>query len=192
MVRRLQGNRLACNCGYTHGVPAVPLVPLSWLVTFINEYADQPRDEARESGQPYPDLAGGENPAEVSQLSAVTLAAIASTLWPVFAATGSAQKAAALNRLLRGADLTPGVTPEGQLSWTTRHRATASALTAGCAVALLRAVHSVGWEKLGTCAGSDCIDVYIDHRGPTPRRYCSETCLNRARVRAYRKRHKAG
>jgi predicted RNA-binding Zn ribbon-like protein len=170
----------------------VPLVPLSWLVIFVNEYADHPRREAGESGQPFPDLTRDEHPAAASQLSAATLAEIASALWPVFAAAGSAQKAAALNRLLRDADLTPGVTPEGQLRWTTRHRAAAPVLTAGCAAALLGAVDSVGWEKLGTCAGSDCVDVYIDHRGPTPRRYCSEACLNRARVRAYRKRHKAG
>ncbi len=166
----------------------VPGVPLRWLVTFINEYADQPRDEARESGQPYPDLTDDEHPAAASQLSAATLAAIASALWPVFAATGSVQKAAALNRLLRDADLTPGVTPDGHLSWTTGHRATAPVLTAGCAVALLGAVESVSWQRLGTCGGSDCVDVYIDRRGRTPRRYCSDICLNRARVRAYRRR----
>ncbi len=169
---------------------AVPQVPLSWLATFINEYADQPRDEAGESGQPYPGLTGGEHPAAASQLGAAALAAIASALWPVFAATGMAQKAAALNRLLRDADLTPGVTPDGQLSWTTGHRAAARVLTAGCAVALLGAVEPAGWQRLGTCAASDCADVYIDRRGRTPRRYCSDTCLNRARVRAYRKRHK--
>lgn len=169
----------------------VPPVTSSWLVTFINEYADQPRDKAGESGLPFPELARDEHPAAASQLSAATLAEIASTLWPVFAAAGSGQQAAALNRLLRDADLTPGVTPEGQLRWTTGHQAAAPVLTAGCAVALLSAVDSVGWEKLGICAGSDCVDVYIDHRGPTPRRYCSQTCLNRARVRAYRNRHKA-
>jgi predicted RNA-binding Zn ribbon-like protein len=169
---------------------AVPPVPLPWLVTFINEYADQPREEARESSQPYPDLAGGEQPAAASQLGAATLAKIASALWAVFAATGASGKAAALNRLLREADLTPGVTPGGQLSWTTTHRAATRVLTAGCAVALLGAVETAGWQRLGTCAGSDCVDVYIDRRGPTPRRYCSDTCLNRARVRAYRTRHK--
>lgn len=170
-------------------VSVVPPVPLQWLVTFINDYAAQPRDTAGESGQPYPDLTGGEHPAVASQLDAIALAAIAGTLWPVFAATGTGQKAAALNRLLRDAGLTPSITPDGQLSWTTRHRAAAPVLAAGCAVALLGAVESVGWDRLGTCAGSDCVDVYIDRRGRTPRRYCSPTCLNRARVRAYRTRH---
>lgn len=170
---------------------AVPLVTPSWLVTFVNEYADQPRREAGESGQPFPGLTNGEHPTVAAQLSAAALAEIASALWTVFAAEGAAAKAAALNRLLSGADLTPAVTAEGQLRWTTGHRTAAAILIAGCAIALLGAVESVGWEKLGTCAGSDCVDVYIDHRGPTPRRYCSPTCLNRARVRAYRNRHQA-
>lgn len=168
----------------------VPLVPLPWLVTLVNEYAEQPRDAAGESGQPYPDLTGREQPTAASEVGATSLAAIAGRLWPVFAGTGTGGKAAALNRLLRDADLTPGVTPDGHPSWTTGHRAAAQVLTAGCAVALLGAVESIGWQRLGICAGSDCADVYIDRYGRTPRRYCSATCLNRARVRAYRKRRK--
>lgn len=168
----------------------LPAVALPWLVTFINEYADQPRGEAGEAAQPYPGLHSGGQQPPVSQLSNAELARIASTLWPVFAVTGIEARAAALNELLRDAKLTPFTTPDGQAGWVTAHGAASAVLAAGCAVTLLGAVSSLGWQRLGICAGSDCVDVYIDQTGRTPRRYCSQACLNRARVRAYRSRHR--
>jgi predicted RNA-binding Zn ribbon-like protein len=168
----------------------VPAVTLPWLVTFINEYADQPRDEAGEAAQPYPALQSDGRPPAVSRMSSAGLARIASTLWPVFAAASVEARAAALNQLLRDADLTPFVTPAGQSGWVTAHSAADAVVAASCAVALLGTVGSLGWLRLGICEGSDCVDVYIDQTGRTPRRYCSETCLNRARVRAYRSRRR--
>jgi CGNR zinc finger len=61
-------------------------------------------------------------------------------------------------------------------------------LRAGCAVALMAAVQRNGWDRLGIRDGADCVDVYLDEHGRAPRRYCSGTCLNRARTRAYRSR----
>ena len=49
-------------------------------------------------------------------------------------------------------------------------------------------IQAHGWERIGTCIGRDCVDVYIDQHGRSPRRYCSVTCLNRGKVRAYRAR----
>lgn len=175
---------------YDRVMTVLPAVALPWLVTFINEYADQPRQEAGEAARPYPGLpSGGDSPA-VSQMSSAELAGIASRLWPVFAAAEVGARSAALNELLREADLTPLATPDGQAGWITARHAPGAVLTAGCAVALLGAVSSLGWQRLGICEGSDCVDVYIDQTGRTPRKYCSETCLNRARVRAYRSRHR--
>jgi predicted RNA-binding Zn ribbon-like protein len=168
---------------------AISAVPLPWLVMFVNEYSDQARREAGETRQPYPSLAGGEHPPVTSRLAPGELAAIADSLWDVFAGA-AAERSAVLNRLLRDADLTPGVSPDGRLTWTTGHRGAAQVLAASCAVALLGAVESVGWQRLGTCQGADCADVYIDQAGRVRRRYCSDTCLNRARVRAYRKRQR--
>ena len=58
--------------------------------------------------------------------------------------------------------------------------------------ALLAATQEHSWLRVGTCAGDDCVDVYVDQDGRGARRYCSATCLNRARVRAYRSRQGTG
>lgn len=59
-------------------------------------------------------------------------------------------------------------------------------------LATLWATQEHGWRRLGLCAGDDCQDVYLDEAGRGTRRYCSATCLNRARVRAFRSRRRAG
>jgi hypothetical protein len=48
----------------------------------------------------------------------------------------------------------------------------------------MAATRKYGWSRLGICAGDDCLDGYLDEAGRRTRRYCSVTCLSRARVRA--------
>ena len=164
----------------------MPRVPLSWIVDVVNEYGHRPREVAGESAQPYPAHTAHAPPA-ARRLRTAALVALAALLWPVFDQRDPPARAAALTGLLAVADLTPSVDADGIVSWSTRHHVDRETVVAGCAVALLGEIQHGGWHRLGTCDGTDCVDVYAHDRGRR-RRYCSTTCLNRARIRAYRAR----
>lgn len=168
-----------------------PPVLLPWLVRLVNEYAPQARAAAGEGRNPYPDVMTDPQAPRISRVAQKDLISIAQGLWLLFAAATDAERAALLNDLLEDAELSPNVNERGELRWTTRHTSSGPLLLAGCAAALLAATQEHGWDRLGICAGDDCVDVYLDEAGRGTRRYCSATCLNRARVRAYRSRHRA-
>ncbi len=115
---------------------------------------------------------------------------IAHRLWLLFAAVGEAERAALLNGLLADAELSPQVNERGELVWVTVRTGSEQLLLAGCVAALMAVTQERSWRPLGICAGDDCVDVYVDEAGRGARRYCSATCLNRARVRAYRARQR--
>ena len=167
-----------------------PSIPTGWLVRLVNEYGTRPRGMAGETDEPYPDLAHLTESPAVDRLGTTDLVALADRLWPVFAAPSSEDKAGALNELLAHSGLVPIVDPDAQIRWSTPHRAWADILTAGCAISLFDVVRTGGWQGVGACDGQDCVDVYLDTSGRS-RRYCSTTCLNRARIRAYRARRRA-
>jgi CGNR zinc finger len=165
----------------------LPAVRLDWLVDLVNEYGTQPRAVAGEAGQSFPGLIDA--PSSAADLGSEELTALADRCWPVFAEPAPTLRAGLLNDELAAARLSPVTSAGGDLEWLTGHVSSLQVLAAGCACALLTAVTRFGWDRLGICAGVDCADVYIDQRGRTRRLYCSPTCLNRARVRAYRARH---
>jgi len=167
----------------------VPAVDLEWLVDLVNGYAPQPRAEAGESDAAYPELDGACQPVIASEVTAVSKVRLAERLWTVFAANVG-ERVAELNALLHDSALTPEVDLDGRQYWATMHSDPDRRLAAGCTTALLGAVQTHGWDRLGICDGIDCVDIYIDQQGRTKRRYCSTTCLNRARVRQYRARHR--
>lgn len=165
----------------------VPDVPITWLVNLVNGYGHRPRAESKESENPYPDQCGAP-PSFLVDINQADLVDLADRIWDVFGDPDPAGRAAALNSLLTAAKLSPAIDANGDRLWRARHTRDNDLLRAGCTVALLGAVQTNGWHRLGICDGADCVDVYIDERGRTPRRYCSRICLNRARIRAYRSR----
>jgi predicted RNA-binding Zn ribbon-like protein len=118
------------------------------------------------------------------------LTAIAERLWPVFGAPTLNARVKHLNGLLLRTSLSPRFGEGGALEWTTRERSLGRRLLAGCTATLLELVNTHGWQRLRTCSADNCQDVYADTRGRGSRRYCSHTCLNRTRVRAYRSRQR--
>lgn len=184
-------NLIVIFLSYTRLMSVVPPVPPPWLVSLVNEYAPQTREAARENHCPYLDVMAGPQAPRMSPVSQKDLISIAHRLWLIFAAESEAQRAALLNDLLDDAELSPQVNERAELCWTTSHTNAGPLLLAGCAAALLVATQEHNWRRLGTCAGDDCVDAYIDAAGRGTRRYCSATCLNRARVRAYRSRQRA-
>ena len=49
----------------------------------------------------------------------------------------------------------------------------------------------IGFDRRGVCQHTTCADVYIDASPGGTRRYCSDSCQNRANVAAYRARKRA-
>ena len=170
----------------------IPPVLLPWLVRLVNQYAPQPREAAGEERDPYPDVMTDPQAPGISRITQQDLMSIAQRLWLLFAAVSEAERAALFNDILNDAELSPMVNERGELRWMTRRTNSGPLLMAGCAAALLAATQEHNWRRLGICAGDDCLDVYLDEAGRGTRRYCSATCLNRARVRAYRSRQRAG
>lgn len=168
----------------------VPEVPPSWVVSLVNGYGTQPRLVSGEQDRPREELEDLAGLPEAVGLARPDLVRIADGLWPVFAAPTPTEGADALRRLLDGSELAPTVDDEARSWWVTARTGTAGLVTAGCAVTLLAIVSRGGWSRLGTCDGADCADVYLGTSGRS-RRYCSPTCLNRARVRAYRARQRS-
>ena len=64
-------------------------------------------------------------------------------------------------------------------------------MAAAAALGLAALVAEDGLDRLGVCAHDRCWDVFVDTSTNSCRRYCSDTCSNRANVAAYRARRKA-
>jgi hypothetical protein len=167
-------------------VPAVglPAVPAAEVVALINGFGSRPRTAAGEADDPYPDPAAalpslpGLEPDEAVRQ--------ADRLWPVFAAD-PAEAAELLSGLAGASRLAPLITADGTLGWSTGRSGGEAERSAALVAAVLDVVRQTGWSRVGSCQAVDCVDVYIDSGRRHPRRYCSDTCLNRTRVRNHRK-----
>ena len=166
----------------------LPWIPHQWVVHLINEYGEEPRRVASESNQPFPEMPAVWPPEVAPLPSAADLQTVASRLWAVFAGTSEDQRTHRLNAILEQMELQPRLESTGRMAWACPGTSRRDLLLAACAASLVDAVTRSGWKRLGVCAGSDCADVFMDDSGRRRRSYCSVTCLNRARVRAYRRR----
>jgi predicted RNA-binding Zn ribbon-like protein len=65
-------------------------------------------------------------------------------------------------------------------------------LAAEAAMALSVVIAQEGYDRLRTCEGDRCIDVFVDESKNHSRRFCSPNpCGNRASVKAFRERQRA-
>ncbi len=166
--------------------PVAP-VDAQWLVVFVNAYSPQARAAAGEDAV-RPEDADRDQPALASRATTAEKAQLAERLWPVFTGPALDSRVAALDALIAASRLEPHIDAGGHLTWTSTLGGTLDQLTASSAVCLIEAIGTHGWGRLGACDGRDCVDVYLDRAGRAPRRYCSATCQNRAKVRAFRSR----
>lgn len=164
-----------------------PAISVQWLVLFINGFAAEPRTVAG-NGALHPDRATRAQPDVAVDVSDEDKAGLADLLWQVFAGPDVLEQATVLTRLAYRYHLAPAIDRGGQLRWTIPTSDTTALLGAACVASLLDAVRFLGWARVGICNGLDCVDVYVDEAARTPRKYCSSTCLNRAKIRAYRAR----
>ena len=79
--------------------------------------------------------------------------------------------------------------------WHLHYRSTAAGLAtewgAGCAVGLAVVLDGQATGRLGVCRAGCCDRVFVDVSRNASRRFCSEACLNRTKVAAFRARSRA-
>ncbi len=117
----------------------------------------------------------------------------------VITADDDESAADALNALMQAYPVRPEVSghPHGDAPprWhlhLSREDATAlSHAGAVCAMGLAVELLDIGFDRRGVCQHTTCADVYIDASPGGTRRYCSDSCQNRANVAAYRARKRA-
>lgn len=168
-------------------------LPIPLLVYIVNEWGDAPRIEAHEGSKPYPTAESlrTDSPAfwaHFPPFDERTLVETANLVHPVFASATGAECADHLNALISEAGMTPALSSD---SWSIREVWHSSrpdrALLAGATLSLIDHLrHEPDASRLGTCVGDACVDVYVDQSPAGRRQYCSLTCQNRARTRAYR------
>ncbi|MFM2113177.1 MAG: hypothetical protein RL643_135 [Actinomycetota bacterium] len=164
----------------------------AWLVECINEYSTATRDAAQELEKPLPTLSRG-GPPEAAEMSDSELIAVADSWFEVFRAAPDADAvASALNELLAStAPVVVAVAEEGSVRSEIRlspSADTTARVKAWGAIVLMDVVASLGVDRIGFCTGRQCVDVYIDRSPRHNRRYCSELCQTRERVRRHRDR----
>jgi hypothetical protein len=176
---------------------AVTSLPLSLVVHIVNEWGDAPRLAAHGGTKPYlsADALQRDHPILKSHVPIVNdqvLIQSANLLHPVFAASSGEECAQRLNRLLTEAQMSPAFTSEaGAVHAVWRTPQPERALLAGATLALISHLRKKPEiERLGTCDGDACADVYIDRSPAGRREFCSVTCQNKVRARSYRARKK--
>ena len=158
----------------------LPWLAIETVVELINECSTPARAAAGETETPMPALSVlgdlGKDPARCRHA--------ADELHAVF--TDESGPAAALNHLLAATDVRPRLDERGKPTWVVADGRVA--LLAAATVSLMAWVTTNGVDRLGICSAHRCADVFVDTSRAATRRYCSSTCLNRARVARWRAR----
>jgi predicted RNA-binding Zn ribbon-like protein len=137
---------------------------------------------------------GEPTPVRLGPADAAAIAAVEAELRAVFEATGVDDAAARVNRLLLRAGGRPQLSNHHGTPWhlhvTDDDAPWAEWLAATTGLGLARMLAEDGLARLGRCAAPGCRRVFAGGPRNHPRRYCSPTCGNAARVRAFRDRRR--
>lgn len=134
----------------------------------------------------------------VTDAEAAELAELAVRLRQVFTAAedGAVDRVADLvNALLRDYRSFPQLSRHDGEPWHLHFSSSVSGpgreWGAGCATGLAVVVDGQATGRLGVCRAEGCDRVYVDVSRNASRRFCSEACLNRTKVAAFRARARA-
>lgn len=174
--------------GMIDAVQAVGAAPEELAIELVNGWSPSVRREAGvadDSPPPVDELLARHGVAALGATAAVDITALAESLHHVFAASAGAGRRAMLNDLIEQLDPTPVLTADG-MRWRT---VPGRELEATAILSLTdHARDDPDLARLGTCAAHRCVDAYVDRSQARVRRYCSVTCLNRAKAMAFRQR----
>jgi predicted RNA-binding Zn ribbon-like protein len=101
--------------------------------------------------------------------------------------------AARLNALLIQHPVHPQLSGHDGQPWHvhyTESGSVADKYAAGAAMGLAVRLTDLGLERFGVCQAAGCRGVFIDGSTSNTRRYCSDRCMNRANVSAFRARRR--
>jgi predicted RNA-binding Zn ribbon-like protein len=111
------------------------------------------------------------------------------------AAQGNGEDAAArLNELLIQYPVHPQLSGHDGQSWHVHYTESGSMsdkYAAGAAMGLAVRLTDLSLDRFGVCQAAPCLGVFIDTSVNRTRRYCSDRCVNRANVTAYRARKRS-
>jgi predicted RNA-binding Zn ribbon-like protein len=110
------------------------------------------------------------------------------------AAGDGTDAAARLNALLIQHPVHPQLSGHDGQTWHvhyTESGSVADKYAAGAAMGLAVRLTDLGIERFGVCQAAGCLGVFIDSSTSNTRRYCSERCMNRANVSAFRARRRS-
>lgn len=153
-----------------------------------NEYLAGPADLRRflsEHGITAPRSISEEDLAEVRRLR--------KEVREIFESPNAQTAAERINRLIAGAGTLPFLTDHDgtwHLHYTSTDAPVVDRLGAVVGMGLAEVLARYGWERFGICAAENCRDAFIDTSKNRSRRFCNETCSNRANVAAYRARQR--
>jgi predicted RNA-binding Zn ribbon-like protein len=112
----------------------------------------------------------------------------------VACAQGDGEAAAAqLNALLIQHPVHPQLSGHDDQPWHvhyTESGSVADKYAAGAVMGLAVRLTDLGIDRFGICQAAGCQGVFIDVSSSNTRRYCSERCMNRANVSAFRARRR--
>lgn len=142
----------------------------------------------------WPWIEGGLTEAEVP-----TLRQLHTDLRAVMTAGTDEEAADLLNRLLRENPVRPEISghphgdepPRWHLHLSREDVPATVHAGAVCTMGLAVELLDIGMDRRGVCDHTTCADVYLDGSPGRTRRYCSDSCQNRANVAAYRARKRA-
>jgi hypothetical protein len=157
------------------------------LVAAIDRARPWPLDAVRallvEHGEP--------EPVRLDEADLARLRAPAAELRRVFAATGTAEAAEAINRILARHARPPRLSRHDGTAWHLHMDADDDgdwvdwfAASSAHALALLLAERQA--PPGGVCAAPDCVHPFVDEGRGGPRRFCSPRCATRVRVARHR------
>ena len=110
----------------------------------------------------------------------------------VSCANGDGEDAAArLNALLIQHPVHPQLSGHDGQRWHvhyTESGSVADKYAAGAVTGLAVRLTDLGIDRFGVCRAAGCLGVFIDSSTSNTRRYCSDRCMNRANVSAFRAR----
>lgn len=111
-------------------------------------------------------------------------------------ADGDGEEAAEqLNALLMRHPVHPQLSGHDGQPWHvhfTESGSMADKYAAGAAMGLAVRITELGIERFGVCQAPPCMGVFIDISSNRSRRYCSDRCVSRANVTAFRARRRDG
>ncbi|NEC68865.1 CGNR zinc finger domain-containing protein [Streptomyces sp. SID9727] len=173
-------------------------LPLVALTELVNAWGTLPREAAGRGNAPTrPEHLATHLglPTDVeAELTPEECTRAADLLHQIFSAQNTQTCAQRLAHLLVDVGARPALeaTANDSLSAVWRVDDPGQVLLAASALALRQYVTTHGIERIGTCTGDHCADVYIDRSPGGRRRFCSITCQNRTRVATFRRRKAAG